>query len=421
METQKIKIEKLVSGGHGLGYLDGRVILTPFSAPGDELLIDIERARKGVTWGNIKQILSPSPSRIEPFCPHYTECGGCQLQHISYAAQLECKRLMLDDALRRLAGLKDADVCPCIASSLNTGYRSRVRLHCDKGRVGFHKSRSNTIVPVAHCPVLTDNINACLEQLSAYISEHPIKGLSEIQISEDTDARIILALEMDSLPDTRLIDELKDKITVSGAVAKVGHEKHLLWGDDHSTFSVEGKSFRVGMGSFFQANISLVPILIKEMLDTVSSHDVSMGVELYAGVGVFCITLSGRIRSLVAVEWNRDAVDDAKANLNANQIKNVEVLALSAEDALDVLISRDLEPELVVLDPPREGLSKAVRDKLIQLSPQQLVYVSCDPATLARDIKSILASGAYHLEKVQPLDMFPHTSHIETVCSIEKD
>ncbi len=411
-------IEKIVAGGYGLGHVDGRVVLVPYSTPGDEALIEVAPSRKGVSWGAVKRVLSPSPNRTSPFCVHYTQCGGCQLQHISYPAQLEYKRLIVDEALRRLAGLEAIDVRPCVGSPAQTGYRSRVRLHCHGREVGFHKSRSNTIVPVEGCPLLPEATNACLRQIASHLSRRPIKGLSEIQMTEDTDSRVILTLEISSLPGAGIIRNLREEVAVFGAVARVRHRRNLLWGEEHCRVSIEGRTFRVSPASFFQANLGLLPALVREVLGAAHADQVDTAVELYAGVGLFSIPLSERVRRLVAVEWNRDAVEDARANLVANRVENVEVLAMSAEDALDALLAEGVKPELVVMDPPREGLSDAVRDKLLQVSPRQIAYISCDPATLARDIKSLLVLGAYRLEKLTPLDMFPHTAHIECVCSL---
>ncbi|RJP64286.1 MAG: 23S rRNA (uracil(1939)-C(5))-methyltransferase RlmD [Candidatus Abyssobacteria bacterium SURF_17] len=421
MEVRPVRIEKLVAGGYGLGYVDGRVIFVPYSAPEDEILVEVAPPRRGVSWGSIQQILSPAPSRISPFCAHYTRCGGCQLQHMSYADQLESKRLVVDEALRRLAGLRDAEIVSCIGSPMVMGYRSRARLHCEGGKVGFQGSRSNRVIPLEFCPLLMDNMNTCLKHFSSYMSAHPIRGLSALQMTEDTDSRVVVTLEMDSLPGSRLIGELRDTVRVAGASVRVGHHRHVLWGEDYSTVSVAGRTFRVSPGSFFQLNRSLLPVLIEEVLKTVSGNDIAVGIELYAGVGVFAIMLSERARKLMAVEWNRDAAEDALANLKSNRISNVEVIPLSAENALDLMFSRNIKPELVLIDPPRDGLSSAVRSKLMKLLPRQLIYISCNPATLARDIKSILSSGSYRLEKVKPLDMFPHTAHIECIASFMRN
>jgi 23S rRNA (uracil1939-C5)-methyltransferase len=420
METQKVKIEKLVSGGHGLGRLNGRVVLTPFSVPGDEVLLEVHPARRGVTWGNIREIVSPAPARVKPFCAHYTRCGGCQLQHISYPAQAECKRLIVEDALRRLGGLKGADVGPCVASPAQTGYRTRARLHYERGEIGFHRAGSNTIQPLEQCPVLTERINDCLAEVSSYLSAHPLKDLREIQMMQDSYDRIMLTFEMNGFPSDGAVKGLHENISASGAVARVGHRTRHLWGEKYSSVIINERIFRVSPAVFFQANASMLPALIEHVLQAVK-NDIDAAVELYAGVGLFSVMLSDGVKRIVAAEWNEEAVEDAKANLRENKIENVEVLILSAEDALDSLISQNFKPELVVMDPPRQGLSNPVRLKLLHLSPRQMIYVSCDPATLARDLKSFLASGQYRLESVLPLDMFPHSAHVECICSLTKD
>jgi 23S rRNA (uracil1939-C5)-methyltransferase len=419
MKLKNITIEKLVSGGYGLGRIDGRVVLVPYSAPGDEVLVEDAPARRGVSWGNIREIVSPSHSRVSPSCAHYTYCGGCQLQHIAYADQLECKRLIVQDALTRIGGITGIDVNPCLGSPMNVGHRSRVRLHCHNGEIGFHKARSNAIDAIESCPMLSGGINNHLKQLASYLSSHSIKGLAEVEMMEDSDSRVVLALHMeDSFPGAGVVQGLRQNVSAFGAVATLKRRTKHLWGEKASTILIDGIKFQISPNAFFQANISLLPALIRQVLQTIKSTNSEMGLELYAGVGLFSIVLSEKARRLVAVEWNQDAAEDARANLKANQIRNVDVITLSAEKALDMLLSKDVRPELIVLDPPREGLSNAVCSKLLQMTPQQIIYVSCNPATLARDIKSLSASGAYAAEKITPLDMFPHTSHIECVCSL---
>lgn len=418
MPAQKVKIEKLVSGGYGLGYLDGRVIFVPYSAPDDELLVEVAPNYRGVSWGNIKQILSPSASRISPFCTHYTLCGGCQLQHISYPDQLAQKRLILADTLSRLAGLNDISIASCIGSPLQIGYRNKVKLHCKGKDIGFYKPRSNNIIPVNHCPMLSDKINTCLRQFSEHIFNHPLKGPSEIHLMQDSDDQVILTIKTNSLLGKKFKNKLQNTVSASGALLCIGHKKNLLWGQNYSYFSLDGKGFRVSSGTFFQANISLLSELIQQLLKVVKPGDIGIGAELYAGVGVFSTILSKRAEKMLAVEWNRRTAEDAIVNFKSNQIKNVDIIPMSAEDGLDFMVSRNIKPELLLANPTREGLSNAVCQKLIQLLPQQLIYISCNPATLARDIKFILASGAYQLKQIIPLDMFPHTSHVESVCSL---
>ncbi len=420
MEGQKVKIERLVSGGYGLGYLDGRVIFVPYSAPGDELIVEVVSKRKGVLWGHIKQIKSPSVLRATPFCAHYKLCGGCQLQHISYTAQLEQKRLMLADTLSHLAGLKDIAVKPCLASPINKGYRRRVRLHCSAGEIGFYKPQSHTITPIDNCPILTLEINDCLKQLSNYPALHSISGLSEIRLMQGDGGQLIMSLKMDYPPSPAVINKFRDNIGVAGAVLSSRGRDKILWGRDYAAFSMQDFSFRVSAGAFFQANTSLLPGLIKQLLKALKFKAVDSAVELYAGVGVFSLPLAEKVNKLITVEWNKKAVRNALFNLGANRVKNVIVYPVSAGEGLELLYSKKLKPGLVLVDPPREGLSDRVCQRLKQLAARQIIYVSCNPASLARDMKRIMSTGAYQLSEIQPLDMFPHTAHIESVSILVK-
>lgn len=423
MAQEEICIERLVYGGYGLGYLNKQVVFVPFSAPGDKLLIERTSFRKGVQWGEIKQIIEPSLSRTTPFCPNFGTCGGCQLQHISYSSQVQFKQLALLDTITRLTRLRDVKINPCIESPMQKGYRNRVRLQwIDKGGkkgLGFYQPRSHKLVPIDHCPILSDEINKCLGQLSLHLCNNPIRELREIQLTQGSDSQVLLTLIMDSFPKSNsYLNKLRDNIAVSGASICVKAISKTLWGPKHTNFFVGEYKFQASNKAFFQSNISLLPKMIQHILETVKAKKVNVGIELYAGVGVFSIPLSSKVKKLFAVEINRQSVADAVTNLDINKIENVVVYSSAAKDGLDIL--SDKRPDLVLVDPPREGLFKAVCNKLIQIAPQQLIYISCNPSTLARDLKTLLAPGIYELSEIQPLDMFPHTSHLETVCNLQK-
>ncbi len=415
---QTVRIERLVHEGYGLGYLNGRVIFVPQTIPGEELEVEVTSVRKGVQWGEIKRILVPSPQRTTPFCPNYIACGGCEWQHIAYSAQLEYKRRILEDTLRHLGGLKDITVSPCIPSPLQLGYRSRVRLHWqDKVGLGYYKPKSHEVIPIETCPLLTEGINACLQRLSAYLRSHPLKGLNEMQIMEGTDSQVIITLLFKFWPKSH--DWIKDieKIGAAGMVVVAGDRRQTIYGRDYANIAIDGWNFKAAAGSFFQANIGLLPVMSREMIKPVESG--ATGAELYSGVGVFSLPLSRQMGKLMTVEWNRRATADVQANFIANKIKNVAVYALSAENGLTLLSSRNFRPDLIAADPPREGMSEAVRREILKLSPRQIIYISCNPATLARDLKTISAENIYRLMEIQPLDMFPHTSHIEAISTAE--
>ncbi len=424
MAQEEICIERLVYGGYGLGYLNKQVVFVPFSAPGDKLLIERTSFRKGVQWGEIKQIIKPSPSRTTQFCPNFGVCGGCQFQHISYSSQVQFKQLTLQDTVTRLSKLRDVKINPCIESPIQKGYRNRVRLQwmdkCGKKGLGFYKPRSHKLVPIEHCPILSDEINKCLGQLFLHLCKNPISELREIQLTKGSDSQVLLTLIAHSFPKSNsYLNKLRDNVDVSGASICVKSINKTLWGAKHTNVFVEGNKFQAGNNAFFQANISLLPKLIQYILKIITAKNINAGIELYAGVGVFSVPLSRKVKTLFAVEINRQAATDAVTNLDINKIKNVVLYPLSAKDGLDIL-SAKCSPELILIDPPREGLSKTICNKLIQIAPQQLIYISCNPSTLARDLKILLDSGIYEISDIQPLDMFPHTSHIESVCNLQK-
>jgi len=412
MSEKKVKIDKIVCDGYGLGFLDGKAIFVPYSVPGDVVEVENVSRRKGVEWGSILQIVEASPNRVEPFCSHYSTCGGCDWQHIEYSCQLEYKRSIVEDTLERIGGLSDVCVKPCIPSPIQKAYRRRVKLHRDGKNLGFYKQRSNVVVPIETCPILSDEINLCLKQLSSYTAEHGVPEFKDVEFIQGSEAGVVMTLLSRKLGGHSLSAD--DIPACSGASVFAGRRVESLWGKDYVEISLGGLVFRFASESFFQANTALLPELVRCVTGAVEKC--RAGLELYAGVCVFGSLLSEKVDVLTAVEWNRRAVDAALINLRSNNIDNTAVYRLSVERGLDLAAAKKPMPDFVLLDPPREGVSKDAYKGIEKLSPRQIVYVSCNPATLARDIKKFISSGNYSLQYVQPLDMFPHTSHVESVA-----
>jgi len=412
MSEKTVKIEKVVCDGYGLGFLDGKAIFIPYSVPGDVIEVENIFRRKGVYWGSIGQIVEASPDRVEPFCPHYYTCGGCDWQHIEYSSQLEHKRSIVKDTLKRIGGLSDVSVKPCIPSPLQKGYRRRVKLHRQGNDLGFYKESSNIIVPIETCPILSDEINLCLKQLSSYMAANDVPDFKDVEFIQGSEAGVVMTLLPKKLAGHSLCAD--DIPACTGASVSVGRKTEKLWGKGSIEISVGGLKFCFASGSFFQANTSLLPELARCVTEAVEKC--GAGLELYAGTCVFGSLLSDKVDVLTAIEWNRKSVDAALLNLRNNKIDNMAVYKLPVERGLDLAAAKKPMPDFVLLDPPREGVSKEAYKGIEKLSPKQIVYVSCNPATLARDIKKITASGNYRLEYVQPLDMFPNTSHVESVA-----
>jgi 23S rRNA (uracil1939-C5)-methyltransferase len=415
--SSKLKIDRLVYGGSGLGFLNGQAVFVPFSAPGDELEVEIVSEKKGVHWGEIREIITPSVSRTTPFCPHFTQCGGCQWQHLSYADQVAWKRIVMEDTIRRLGGVKQAEVENCIPSPKDRDYRHRVRLHVDtdsqRSQVGFYRTGSHEVVPIDNCPLLPAEMNRLLKQLSVLLGKYPMANLTEIEMAQGNKGKPVLHLR--STGELPALDEFRT-LPVDGVVADLGNEKETIQGRDFVKISVGEMEFQVGSNVFFQANLGLLPAFADKIVEMTARCD--QAVELYSGIGLWGCLLSDRVRRLFAFESNPPAAQDALTNLRNLKISNIVSSSTSARAGLGMVLKKGIKPDLILMDPPREGLSKNVCRRLLEIKPKQMVYISCNPATLARDIKMLLADGHFRIERIQPLDMFPHTYHIETIVRL---
>jgi len=341
-----IKIEKLVYGGAGVGEMDGKIIFVPFSAPDDVLDVEITNDHLSFAEAQISKIVEGAPCRVNPPCPVFGKCGGCQWQHISYEAQLEWKRLILVETLRRI-GKIDAGVLPTLPSPKQWNYRNRIQLHIDsRGRVGFYRPKSKEVIEFDHCLIADEKINERLNSMR---------------------------------------ESLK--------------------------FRTKGISLRLEEGpSFLQINTEQNEQLKKVVVDWLKEVPHDSILELYAGAGNFTFSLVSIAKRIVASDIDSSAIKFAKERQKKEAAENIEFSCSSAEDSVGKFHGGC---DAVLVDPPRKGCIEAI-DAIVSLKPKSVLYVSCDPATLARDIKNFGEQG-YKLSKSMPVDMFPQTYHIESV------
>ncbi len=378
-----VEISSLAAGGDGVGRLpDGRVVFVPWSAPGDRLKVRLTEEKRRFTRGRIREILSPGPNRREPPCPVAGQCGGCRWQHLDYAAQLDAKATILRDAIERIAGLTvpgELEIVP----SPELGYRGRARVLAEGGLIGFRKLQSHDVCGIRHCPVLTEGLDGML----AEIASDPPAGPAEWLLAQGDDGHV--------------------SVRTRGPGARA----------DAITLELAGDKLRIGPGVFFQANAHLRERLAQAVHGAAGSGQLAL--ELYAGAGFFTLGLARRFHKVVAVELAKRAVRDLEHNLRAAGVADhVEVQARDAGDAL-AKPPEGAPPDVVVLDPPRTGLPKRGAQALGALGAPRVVYLSCDPATLARDLRT-LAEHGYHLEDLQAFDLFPQTSHLESLAVMAK-
>ena len=380
------RIEKLVFGGDGLARVDGRAVFIPYTAPGDLVRARITESKKRFARAELVELLEPGPDRREPPCPYFGPCGGCQLQHVTYETQVQAKGGFVRDALERIGRLDIPGEIPIhTAPGSEFGYRIRATAHVvhtsRETLFGYFGARSHRVVDIASCPLLVEELDAAWQRARA--AREGLLRLRHVDLAagdEGTAAEPPIA-------------------TVGGAALTT------RVGDITYTFSP---------AVFFQANRPLLGDLVAS---ATAGESGALAVDLYAGVGLFAIPLSRAFERVVAVEGFAQAADFARANASANGAENVEVLDEPVEAWLERSADEPGAIDLVLLDPPRAGLGEAPARRLAALAPSRIVYVSCDPTTLARDLR-VLADGGYRLESVEAFDLFPQTFHVETVARL---
>jgi len=407
-ETLEVQLSVMAHGGSALGRHEGRVIFVPYTIPGERVRVEIVESHTRWARARLLEVLEPSPQRVEPPCPYFGPdgCGGCHFQHIAYEAQAEYKQQVVADQLARLGGLRDVRVEDTIGAAEPWGYRNHVRFSIGPdGRLGFLAADSHRVVSVDQC-LLTDPL---LDELWAALDmEWPQLCRLSLRCGSATGDRMAV-FELDHYEDF----DIEVDFPVSCVLLLADGEAVVLMGNAYLTERVAGRDYRISAGSFFQVNTAGAEALVALVTEYLAPKGGETLLDLYCGVGLFGLALAGRVGRVVGIEAAGSAAADFR--YNARDLAHVDLLAGKVECLLPTLE----EPvDLVVLDPPRSGAGKRVVDEIARLRPRRVVYVSCDPATLARDARYLTEAG-FRLAKVQPLDLFPQTYHIESLALFE--
>lgn len=401
-KTIELTFQGLAYPGQTFGRDDqGRMIFAAFGLPGEKVRVEIDDDHKRWAQAHIIEILTPAVERIPARCRHFTICGGCHYQHMPYTMQLEAKQEIVRLQLERLGGLQKPNVEAMVPSPSAWHTRNHVQFHLDeKGKLGFYAAASNQVIPIQEC-YLPDET---LSDLWPCVDLDPIPGLERVALRSGRDGSQMIILHGDGVPEMEL------SIDLSASVVWLTAEKSwVLAGEDSLLMEVLQRPFRVSVGSFFQVHTTLTERLVEHVMRVLCPQSDQIVFDLYAGVGLFSAFIAQAGARLIAVEASPWAWDDFAFNLD--EFAQVELFQATVEETLPVL---DPHPNSVIVDPPRTGLGKGVIQQLVELHPERLVYVSCDPATLARDAR-LFIEGGYHLEKTTPFDLFPQTCHIETL------
>ncbi len=367
----ELTVDSVAYGGDAVGRVDDFVVFTPFGAPGERLLVEFTEVKKNYARARIVELLVPSPDRVQPACRHFGECGGCQYQHIAYEAQLTLKHHQILNLLKRLGGFSDLAVDPVVPCPAPFAYRNRimVRSQWDKFTqkliIGFIRHDNRLVVDVDHCPIAEPALN---EQLLAVRANPPPKGGIKV------------------------------------------------------TLRVSPDDWQLPQDSFFQNNFHLLPALVETVRDRVRAGGARFLIDAYCGIGFFALECASHVERFTGVEIDKTAIKAARQNQERRGVTNGDFVAGAAEEWMPALLHRfPADHTVVITDPPRIGCAPSFIRALRETRPSQILYVSCHPATLARDLKALCADGIYRVERVTPLDMFPQTQHVECVVDLRRN
>jgi 23S rRNA (uracil1939-C5)-methyltransferase len=394
-----VQVEKLVYGGDGLARVNGRVVLLPFVLPGEKALAESHTEKPGLVRARPVRILEKAPERVEARCPYFARCGGCHYQHAPYEFQQQAKRAILAEELRRL-GKIEAPGEIGVLSAEPFGYRNRAQLHIERGRLGYREARSHRLCAIDHCPISSPRINETIATLVTMLRDARWpRFVKSLEIFTDERQVQLNVLETERPVARRFFDWCAEQIPglVDGAM----------------DYQVGADSFQVSRNSFFQVNRFLLGPLVDSALGDAGGES---ALDLYAGVGLFSIPLARRFQEVTAVEAGASAARDLSVNAAHAGQDRLRTEHGTAEKYLESLAGT---PDFVLLDPPRAGVGALVVRRLIEIGPPRVTIVSCDPATLARDLAGLLAGG-YGIEKITLVDLFPQTYHLETVVNLAR-
>ena len=441
----ELRIDSLGSEGQGVGRYEGMAVFVPFALPNELVKAHIIKVAKNYAVGKLIKVIEPSKVRREPRCSSFTRCGGCNLMHMDYAAQLEYKRGLVENAFARIAKIEGVHVENTIGMDEPYHYRNKAAFPFAMvdGRMcfGFFAPRSHRLIPIDGCFIEQEPLYNVASAVHCWAEENDIQPydeetgsgtirhvVSRITTSGDIMAVIVTKGRPKKL--NKLVDMLKERCEGIKSIILnrndedtnviFGRSYETLWGEDTLTENLCGFEFSVSAASFLQVNPVQTECLYAQVKAFLPEKDGFEAIDVYCGTGTISMILSKRAKHVTGIENIKPAVEDAARNAERNGAGNADFICADAAEALPELIEKGTRPDVIVIDPPRKGCDKAVLNAITGSAVQRVIYVSCDPATLARDVR-ILVDGGYSIQKVQPIDMFPQTAHVETVVLLSRE
>lgn len=406
MEKKIVKIEKLDHQGRGIGFINEKITFIPFCLPDDIVEVIITKEKKKYNEGRIVKYIEKSEKHIKQNCPYYKFCGGCDLRHMSYDDQLKFKENKVKEIIHKFTD-SNIKIDNIIGSSLFDNYRNKVTFKINK-KLGLCEKNSNDIINIDNCLLLDDKIN----NLIKYINSIDLSNVNSVVIkSTYFTKQTCIILYTNEKFDENL--EFLEKFTDTIIINRNGKEE-IKYGKGNIFENLDNLIFKISPSSFFQVNSKQTLNLYNLVLEKCTLKGKEIVYDLFCGTGTISLFLSRWCQKVIGIEINKDAIKDATENMYLNNIKNCTFLA---GDVSKIIKSQKEKADIIVVDPPRAGLDNITIENVFRLNPEKIVYVSCDPITLARDLK--ILSEKYHIESVTPVDMFPNTYHVECVCVLK--
>ena len=440
-QEHTVTIEGYGEGGMGVARIDGRVVFVHGALRGEKCRVLILKTLKSVAFAKVLEVIEPSSERITPDCPYFPRCGGCTYRHIRYEEELRLKKQRVQDNLSRIGG-SDVTVEEILGAQDTLRYRNKAQYPVSKdGAVGFYRARTHEVIECEHCLLVRPEADAAAEALREYMQSCRVAGYDEktgrglvrhlyIRSNAAGESLICVLVNGDKLPkEDRLVTLLRDacpKCTgiVLGTNTKkgnviLGDRYRTLWGSDRLEDTLCGKTFRLSVPSFYQVNRVQAERLYAKAIEFAGLTGQETVLDLYCGAGTITLALSDHAKKVLGAEIVPEAIDDARENAARNGVKNAEFFCGDASDVAKKLARENLRPDVITVDPPRKGLAADVVESIAEMQPGRVVYVSCDSATMARDVKR-LADLGYTAQRACAVDMFPRADHVETVVLLSK-
>lgn len=440
-QEHTVTIEGYGEGGMGVARIDGRVVFVHGALRGEKCRVLILKTLKSVAFAKVLEVIEPSSERITPDCPYFPRCGGCTYRHIRYEEELRLKKQRVQDNLSRIGG-SDVTVEEILGARDTLRYRNKAQYPVSKdGAVGFYRARTHEVIECEHCLLVKPEADAAAEALREYMQSCRVAGYDEktgrglvrhlyVRSNAAGESLVCVLVNGDKLPkEDRLVTLLRDacpKCTgiVLGTNTKkgnviLGDRYRTLWGSDRLEDTLCGKTFRLSVPSFYQVNRIQAERLYAKAIEFAGLTGQETVLDLYCGAGTITLALSDHAKKVLGAEIVPEAIDDARENAARNGVKNAEFFCGDASDVAKKLARENLRPDVITVDPPRKGLAADVVESIAEMQPQRVVYVSCDSATMARDVKR-LADLGYTAQRACAVDMFPRADHVETVVLLSK-